>query len=70
MTGNIGLQLTNFAREHLACLNLNSLVEDVCGLLISATLFIIKIRLGQVSIVVKVFERSRMICILTTIKLC
>ena len=44
LTRKTGLQQTNLAREHLGYLSLNFLVQEVCGLLLSATLFKIKIR--------------------------
>ena len=43
----IGLQQTNLVRENPAYLSLNLLVQEVCGLLLSATLFKIKIRSGK-----------------------
>ena len=58
---------TNLAK-HLAYLSLNLLVQEVCGLQLSAILFKIKIRsgrLGKINIAVKVFQRSEIICILS-----
>ena len=60
----MGLQQTNLAREHPAYLSPNMLVQEVCGLPVSATLFKIKIRSGKTNIAVRVFQRSIMICIL------
>ena len=52
------LQQTNLAREHPAYLSLNLLVQEVCGLPLSAILFKIKIRFRKVNIAVKVFQRN------------
>ena len=60
---------TNLVRDHLACLSLNLFVQKVCGLPLSATLIKIKIRLRKISVAVKVFERSIMICTLSAIKM-
>ena len=67
----IGLQQTNLVRENLAYLSLNLLVQEVCGLLLSATLFKIKIRSGKIKKVVRLFQRSMLIfCMLSIIRMC
>ena len=67
----IGLQQTNLVRENPAYLSLNLLVQEVCGLLLSATLFKIKIRSGKIKKVVRLFQRSMLIfCMLSIIRMC
>ena len=67
LTRKIGLQQTNLAREHSVYLSPNLLIEEACGLPLSATMFKIKMRSGKINIAVKVFQRTIMICILNAI---
>ena len=66
---NNWLATDNLAREHLGYLSLNLLIQEVCGLPLSATLFKNKIRSGKVNTAVKVFQKSIMICVLSALKM-
>ena len=62
----IGLQQTNFARKLLAYSSLNLLVQEVCGSLPNVTLF--KMKFEKTNLAVKMFQRGKMICIFSSIK--
>ena len=59
----LGLQQTLYFKPEM-------LVQDVCGLLQISILFKMRRRSGKIKIAVKVFQRSIMICIFSTLMIC